>query len=141
MPRKTSSDDVVKGILELVRGTVIGAHPRIRGSFRKRRSMHSGKGGNNTLGGPGGGFGGGGDGASSSPTNPMRNPGSLIVGGIAGTMQELPIGPNGSVLAVVNGVVMWTDPVHLGAAPSYLTYLDGMTSYDLTDDDLVPIWA
>lgn len=47
--------------------------------------------------------------APNAMTNPMTTAGDLIVGGTGGTPQRLPVGSNGQVLEVVNGVPAWAN--------------------------------
>ncbi|HLI49530.1 MAG TPA: hypothetical protein VKV18_12700 [Chthonomonas sp.] len=48
--------------------------------------------------------------APNAMANPMTSPGDMIVGGSGGTPQRLPVGSNGQVLEVVNGVPAWATP-------------------------------
>jgi hypothetical protein len=147
MTRKTTADDVAKSILRFIQGSSGGSHMGVRGSFRRTSAVKSGKGNNSTKhgkhgrGGRGGGRGGGGGGGSTAPVNPLRTAGSIIVAGLDGTQQELPIGPNGSVLGVFNGQVQWIDPVHMGSLPNYVVFVDGATTYDVTDENGSLLWA
>lgn len=48
-------------------------------------------------------------GVPNAMTNPMTAAGDLMVGGIGGTPQRLPVGSNGQVLEVVNGTPTWAN--------------------------------
>lgn len=73
--------------------------------------------------------------------NPMRAMWDLIRGGTGGAAVRLPVGLEGQVLAVKDGRVAWVYPSDVGVPVSYITYMDGMTEYDVTDASDVPLWA
>lgn len=56
--------------------------------------------------------------APNAMTNPMTTAGDLIVGGTGGTPQRLPVGSNGQVLGVVNGVPAWANAPSGGGVQS-----------------------
>ncbi|HLH80806.1 MAG TPA: hypothetical protein VKV29_11070 [Chthonomonas sp.] len=56
--------------------------------------------------------------APNAMTNPMTTAGDLIVGGTGGTPQRLPVGSNGQVLEVVNGVPAWANAPSAGTPAS-----------------------
>lgn len=132
MARITSADDAARAVLNLIRG-VSGDHvgtaggKRIKSSaVRKRRQ-----------GGASGADSGGGNGF----ITPLTQAWSLIRGGTGGALVELPIGLEGQVLAVVGGELVWTYVTSLGVPVNYITFMDGLTEYDVTDADDVPLWA
>lgn len=140
MPRIGTADDAARSVLDLIRG-MSGEHPRTRGGTRKggnkrksavkRQQVASG-----SLPTDGGSSGGGG-----TFTSPLTAAWSLIRGGSGGAMVELPLGPEGSVLASIGGRLQWVYPSTLGVPVDYVTVMDGLTEYDVTDENGVALWA
>lgn len=143
MPRLGTADDAARSVLNLIRG-MSGEHVTTRGGTRhgartrksaiKKKQLSSGSvasGGGTTDGGSG----------SGTFTSPLTAAWSLIRGGLGGSLVELPLGPEGTVLASRGGKLEWVYLADLGVPVSYLTFMDGETEYDLTDASGVPIWA
>lgn len=139
-------DDAVRAVLNLIRsigGEHVGTTGGKRGSRRssvKTRSKSAGAGTDPDSDDAGGNDDGQGN-AGESFGNPMTTEWDLMRGGTGGAAVRLALGPEGTVLASIGGQLAWVYPTALGVPVEFLTYLDGMTEYDVTDGDDVPLWA
>lgn len=139
-----SADDAARAVLNLIRG-IGGEHVGTAGG--RRRSKRSGvktrsKSFDSSGSDPDEDNAGGNDGDGvDDNNNPMTAEWDMIRGGIAGAPVRLPIGAEGTVLAVVDGQLAWVYLTELGAPVAYITFMDGLTEYDVTDASDVPLWA